>query len=60
VQGQWKGKSAGGCLNSPSTCRFNPQLFLTVEKASSVNIELLQEENFNIGFYVAVADCTCC
>jgi hypothetical protein len=53
-QGEWKGKSAGGCLNH-QTWRFNPQIFLTVNKPSKVTITLSQEGKANlaaIGFYV--------
>src|SRR3989338_2782305 len=41
VQGQWKGKSAGGCLNHP-TWRFNPQLFISVPETKIVKITLQQ------------------
>jgi len=55
VAGQWKGKSAGGCLNH-STWRFNPQLFLSVEKKRTVKIVLTQENSYHIGFYVGISD----
>ena len=60
VQGEWRGKSAGGCLNH-STWRFNPQIFLTVRSKINLTIKLTQEidEDLNhIGFYVAKSDGT--
>merc|ERR1712137_654554 len=59
VQGQWRGKSAGGCVNF-SSWRFNPQLYISVKEKKKVKITLTQakpedgEEFFFIGFYVAV------
>jgi len=59
VSGAWKGKSAGGCLNYP-TWRFNPQVFVSVDKKKSVTISLSHEaadgERFHAGFYVAISD----
>lgn len=57
-KGEWRGKSAGGCLNH-STWRFNPQIFLTVRSKINLTIKLTQEidEDLNhIGFYVAKSD----
>ena len=55
-QGRWKGKSAGGCLND-LTWRFNPQLFISIEKKRAVTIKLTQEgTEYHIGFYVALTD----
>jgi hypothetical protein len=54
LQGEWKGKTAGGCLNH-QTWRFNPQIFLTVTKPSKVAITISQEGKTDlaaIGFYV--------
>jgi len=58
-RGEWRGKSAGGCLNH-STWRYNPQLFLTVKDTTTLSIKLTQEGEDNtvhhIGFYVARSD----
>jgi len=60
-RGEWKGKSAGGCLNH-STWRYNPQLFLTAQEKTHLTIKLIQESTssdlpfFHIGFYVAKSD----
>jgi len=54
LQGQWKGKTAGGCLNHQSW-RNNPQYFLAIKQQTKVVITLTQEgkSNFSsIGFYV--------
>eukprot|EP01094_Clydonella_sp_ATCC50884_P023277 TRINITY_DN5531_c0_g1_i1.p1 TRINITY_DN5531_c0_g1~~TRINITY_DN5531_c0_g1_i1.p1 ORF type:complete len:829 (-),score=238.19 TRINITY_DN5531_c0_g1_i1:264-2750(-) len=58
LRGQWKGKSAGGCLNHPGACRFNPQLFITVDQPTPVSISLSQEDDFNIGIYILKAEST--
>ena len=60
VQGRWKGKSAGGCVNNPSW-RYNPQVFFTTKDAKTIRITLTFEvsepkKKANIGFYVATAD----
>jgi hypothetical protein len=60
MQGEWRAKSAGGCLNH-SSWRFNPQIFLTVRSRINLTIKLTQEvdEELNhIGFYVAKSDGT--
>jgi len=59
IQGEWGGKSAGGCLNY-SSWRYNPQLFLSVPEKKPVKIRLAQNgtQLFHIGFYIAKSDGT--
>ena len=55
--GSWKGKTAGGCMNS-SSWRDNPQLFLSVPTdKTKVSFQFTQEPDSNgklsqIGFYI--------
>jgi hypothetical protein len=54
LQGEWYGKSAGGCRNHP-TCPNNQQYLLKVKQKASVTIILTQNdvEDFEcIGFYI--------
>eukprot|EP01104_Vermistella_antarctica_P017297 TRINITY_DN6101_c0_g1_i1.p1 TRINITY_DN6101_c0_g1~~TRINITY_DN6101_c0_g1_i1.p1 ORF type:complete len:869 (+),score=173.02 TRINITY_DN6101_c0_g1_i1:217-2823(+) len=57
VQGLWKGRSAGGCMNH-STWRYNQQLFVTSTSPApkTVRIKLLQDTEHHVGFYVARSD----
>jgi len=41
VNGEWKGPTAGGCLNEPTVLK-NPQFLLEVEKSGEVHITLSQ------------------
>eukprot|EP01088_Endostelium_zonatum_P006348 TRINITY_DN18468_c0_g1_i1.p1 TRINITY_DN18468_c0_g1~~TRINITY_DN18468_c0_g1_i1.p1 ORF type:complete len:1043 (-),score=184.05 TRINITY_DN18468_c0_g1_i1:31-3159(-) len=58
-RGEWKARSAGGCLNH-STWRYNPQLFLTAKDKTQLTIKLIQEstpeKHYHIGFYIAKSD----
>jgi hypothetical protein len=54
LQGEWKGKSAGGCLNHP-TWRFNPQFVVKITKPVKLRIQLEQNPGNRIqfiGFYI--------
>jgi len=42
IVGEWKGKSAGGCLNHLSW-RHNPQILLQVPKNSDITITVYQQ-----------------
>jgi hypothetical protein len=55
TQGTWKGRTAGGCFNFP-TWRNNPQYILKTSEKGKVTIELTQNEDNHIGFYVMKAD----
>eukprot|EP01098_Paradermamoeba_levis_P007344 TRINITY_DN3030_c0_g1_i1.p1 TRINITY_DN3030_c0_g1~~TRINITY_DN3030_c0_g1_i1.p1 ORF type:complete len:276 (-),score=68.09 TRINITY_DN3030_c0_g1_i1:34-861(-) len=59
IQGEWINQSAGGCFNH-STWRYNPQVFITVEKEIEIKIKLTQnsEKLYHIGFYIYVSDGT--
>jgi hypothetical protein len=57
VQGEWKGKTAGGCLNHPFTWRNNPQFLMTVSQPIDLDFRLRQSEGAggkfqSIGFYI--------
>jgi len=43
IQGEWKGKTAGGCTNF-DTCKTSPQYFLTINKQTSIVITLAQKD----------------
>ncbi len=44
AQGEWRGKTAGGCPNHPETAQFNPQFMLAPTKPCTVFISLKQME----------------
>jgi hypothetical protein len=52
-QGEWAGKSAGGCLNFPSW-RLNQQIFISSKENKTVKVKLQQDgpDLHHIGFYV--------
>ncbi len=55
VQGDWSGKSAGGCKNH-ATCPNNPQFLLQVTSPTNTHLLLTQTERTDfdhIGFYIA-------
>ncbi|KAL6076589.1 Constitutive triple response 4 [Balamuthia mandrillaris] len=55
VEGEWAGKSAGGCKNNP-TCPNNPQYLLQVTEPTVAHMLLVQNDKTefdHIGFYVA-------
>jgi len=55
VAGEWKGETAGGCLNNPFRWRSNKQYALSVYKDMTVSIRLKQaasDSPKSIGFYV--------
>jgi len=54
-KGSWKGRTAGGCFNYP-TWRNNPQYLLKTSEKGKVVLELTQNEDNHIGFYVLKAD----
>jgi len=44
ANGEWKGITAGGCSNYPSTACNNPQYFIHVTRPTTIFITLVQEE----------------
>jgi len=55
VTGEWKGKTAGGCQNNPSTYKNNPlyQLVLNNREINNhIKIELRAPKQFQVGFEV--------
>jgi len=59
-QGEWKGETAGGCINH-WTWRNNPQFILTVKKDLIATITLKQGETEtmpSVGFYVTKSNGT--
>jgi hypothetical protein len=44
AHGEWKGRSAGGCPNSPDTAQFNPQFMLAPTAPCTVFVALKQLE----------------
>jgi len=44
AEGQWKGKTAGGCTNTPDTAQWNPQYYVSVSKPANLFIVLDAEE----------------
>ncbi|KAJ3432911.1 calpain-15 [Anaeramoeba flamelloides] len=57
IDGQWKGETAGGCLNFKDSCHKNPHYLLTIDKPTNCYITLTQQppkgvENFNMGVWI--------
>ncbi|CAF1353020.1 unnamed protein product [Adineta steineri] len=55
ITGEWKGKTAGGCPNNPSTYKNNPLYQLVLnnrEGTNHVKIELRAPKQFQVGFEV--------
>lgn len=44
VEGEWKGRTAGGCTNSPEKAQWNPQYFLKISRPANIFVSLLQKE----------------
>uniref|UniRef100_A0A2M4BF65 Putative cytosolic ca2+-dependent cysteine protease calpain n=1 Tax=Anopheles marajoara TaxID=58244 RepID=A0A2M4BF65_9DIPT len=57
LNGEWKGKTAGGCLNHPQTYRNNPLYRLHVGPAATSNlvIELRGPRDYQVGLELTVA-----
>jgi hypothetical protein len=62
MKGEWRGVTAGGCLNQ-STWRNNPQFQLKTDKKASmwVSLSVPNKDNkeISIGFYIVKAPSTC-
>lgn len=53
VTGEWKGKSAGGCLNHPESYQNNPCYKISLKTNSNNNsliVELKGPKDFHVGF----------
>jgi len=44
VDGSWKGRTAGGCTNTPESAQWNPQYFLQPTKPCTIVVQLSQKE----------------
>jgi hypothetical protein len=44
AQGEWRGRTAGGCTNNPEKAQFNPQYMLAPSSPCTVFIALKQLE----------------
>ncbi|OXA52212.1 Calpain-7 [Folsomia candida] len=61
ITGEWKGKSAGGCLNHPESYQNNPCYKIALKTSSNENtliIELKGPKDFHVGFDILCSNVT--